>query len=154
MVTFVTATVLATSVRQRDSLRVPAAVLAVGATYLAAVLGGHGGPLSAAVVGLALLLLALTSYTEIAAGRRLPTQTVTWSWRSSLGVLAATAVLDLLVAVVSGGGRPVPSRPSALSLAVACVGVSALVVAVTALADGVALPRRLPAWWNRGRGRL
>jgi hypothetical protein len=131
---------LASSVMSASSQRVPLGLLATGATYGGAMAGHRAGPVSAAVMGLALLGLAHTAHTEIAFVRRLPTQTTAWSWRVTLAVVTAAAALDAAIALVAGGGKPRPGVPSTLSVAAGCAAVTALVAVVTALADGASLP--------------
>ena len=119
-----------------------AGLLLIGATYTAVVFGHHDGALTAGLVGLALLALAHLSHGELDRSRRLPTEPGAWDWRVTLALAGTCALLDALVALVSGGGRPRPGSPSTLSLVVGCLVVAGVVTALTALADGVVLPAR------------
>jgi len=117
-------------------------VLVVGSSYGAVIAGGHDGPVAAGVVGLALLALAHLAHSELDRTQKLSTLPGAWPWRVTLALVAACALMDGAVALVSGGGAPRPGSPSTLSVLVGCVVVTGVVTALTALADGVALPGR------------
>jgi len=111
-------------------------LLLTASTYAATMAGHHDGPLTAGLAGVALLGLAHLSHGELDRSQQLPTPPGAWPWRVTLALVATCAVLDGLVALVSGGGRPRPGSPSVLSVLVACVVVTAVVTALTALAEG------------------
>jgi hypothetical protein len=119
----------------------PAGVLAVAATYAVPVAGGHAGPVSAGLEGLALLALAYAVQHDVRVRRRLPQQTLAWTPATVGLVVAVSAVLDLVVAVVAGGGDPRPGSVSTLAVLAGCLAVTALVLVVLALAEGLLLPR-------------
>ena len=127
---------LLVSVGQAASRQVPFGILLVGVSYGGAMAGRRGGSLSAALVGLALLLAAHTAHREIRWVQDRPMQTLAWSARTVIGLVVATAVLDGVVALAAGGGEPRPGRPSTLSVAAGCAVVCAIVALVTAVADG------------------
>lgn len=135
---------LAAAVRSRASVNAAVGVLAIGATYIATIFGHRGGPVSAGLVGLALLALAHRAQLEILAQRGVPTPAAAWTWRAVLAVALASGVLDAVIAVAAGGGRPRPGTPSTLSLAATCALVMAIAAAVTVLAEGA------PAWPRPG----
>lgn len=119
-------------------------LLLTGATYAATVAGHHGGPLTAGLTGVALLGMAHLSHGELDRTQELATLPGAWPWQVTLVLVATCALLDGLVGLVSGGGRSRPGSPSTLSVLVACVVVTAVVTAFTALAEGVGLPARRP----------
>ena len=133
---------LSSGVRNGSRRELVGGLLLVGATYEAVVVGHHDGPLAAGAAGLALLALAHLSHSELDRTRTLPTLPGAWTWRVTLALAGSCALLDGLVALVSGGGRPRPGSPSTLSVLVGCAVVAGVVTALTALADGVALPAR------------
>ena len=136
---------IATGVRAGRRPELLAGILVVGATYLSVAIGHHEGPLTAGLEGLALLALAHLSHGELDRTQKLPTLPGAWPWRWTLALTVTCVLLDGLAALVSGGGRPRPGSPSTLSLVVGCAVVLAVVVGLTALADGVTLPTRRPA---------
>jgi len=142
LATLIAAGVLAASVRSGSRRDLTCSVLAIGATYAAVVAGHHGGPLTAAPVGLGLLALAHLSWQETRMVQRLTTGPTAWTWRVALAVTVACAALDAVVALVSGGGRPRPGSPSTWSLVAGCAVVIAVAAGVTALADGARPPAR------------
>jgi hypothetical protein len=144
LVTGVAAGVLASSVKSRSSLGAPLGVLAIGGTYSAWFVGNRAGPVSAGLVGLGLLLLAHATHLESLTLRGVPRPSLTWTWRVALGVALAAGLLDTVIAIAAGGGRPRPGSPSALSVGATCVLVMALAAATTVLAEGA------PAWLRPG----
>jgi hypothetical protein len=147
---------LCDGVRSRSRPEIVAGLLVLGLTYTAVVLGHHDRPWTAGVAGLALLGLAHLAHSELDRSRRLPTEPGAWPWRVTLALTLSCVLLDALVAVVSGGGRPHPGSPSPLSVLVGCLVVAGVVTALTALADGVSLPARgdVPDLTNPAEDRL
>jgi hypothetical protein len=140
----VAAAVVASGVRQASRRDLTCGLLAVGVTYAAVIWGHRDGPVSAGLVGLGLLALAYLSHAELQLARHLPTAPTAWTWRVTLAVVGTSVLLDGLVALVAGGGRPLPGHPSTLSVLAGCAVVTAVVTAATALADGAG-----PPWTGR-----
>jgi hypothetical protein len=123
-------------VRDRADQRVTAGVLTLGCTYGGPMAAHRAGPVSAALFGLVLLAIAQIAHREVLHVRRLPSETLGWTARTVVAVTVTSLVVDLVVALVSGGGRPRPDRPSALAVAIGCAVVAGAVAWLVALAEG------------------
>jgi hypothetical protein len=135
---------LVACVRVRTSRGAPACVLVIAATYVVPVLSDRGGPWSAGVVGVALLVLAWTTQLDLRRHRALPAATLRWSGRDVATVAGLVVVLDLVVAVLGGQGAHGAQHVSTFAVLVGSTAACGLVAGVAALVEG-ARPTTRPA---------